>query len=149
MTPMRRPRTLAIAVFAVAIAITPLSAVTSGGHFEYRYPATGLFDWFGHTVAVDDRTGLIAGIGPAHPTALGSVANVAHSGNWLLVEWSAGGCDSHSRLRFEGVDVGYLIVVTSGGRRCSFLSLTSYALVLKLWSPVDAENVSLESRFDQ
>ncbi len=70
-----RSRTLAIAVIAIAVALTPLSAVTAGGHFEYRYPARDQFDWFGQTAVVDDRTGLVAGIGPAEPTAHGTVSN--------------------------------------------------------------------------
>ncbi len=144
---MRRPRLLAIAVLTLAVALTPLSAVTAGGQFEYRYPPMGdVGDWFGHTVVVEDFTGLVASIGPAKATLHGAVSNVGQSGNVLVVQWLAGGCETNSRLRFERFEAGYRIVVTTGGTRCSFLSLAGYSLVLNLWSPVDADSVSLESR---
>ncbi len=49
----------------------------------------------------------------------------------------------------NGSEVGYRIVVSTGGRRCAFLDLRGYALILKLWSPIYAENVSLDTEFDE
>lgn len=134
-------RAAVIAVFVLVIAVTPLSAITSGGHFEYRYPARGMFDPLGHRVTLDDRTRLAAGIGPAQPGGRDGVTNLAGSGNWLLVEWSAGGCDTTSSLLFERSGAGYQLTVTSGGRTCAFLSLMTYAIVVRLWSPIDASTV--------
>jgi hypothetical protein len=146
---VRRPRLLAIAVLTLAVALTPLSAVTAGSHFEYRYPPSGgRGGLFGHTVVVEDLTGLVAAIGPAHSAAQGTVSNVGGSGNLLVVQWLAGGCETGSRLRFEPFHEGYRIVVNTGGSRCSFLDLTGYALMMKLWLPVDAARISLESPYD-
>ncbi|MEO6350028.1 MAG: hypothetical protein ABIP53_05190 [Candidatus Limnocylindrales bacterium] len=145
---MRFSRPLAVALFVVAMAVTPLTAATSGGHFEYRYPARGAMDSFGHRVVVLDRTGMVAGIGPAGSEHAGRVSNIGNSGNWLGVNWSAGGCETDSRLVLVRVGVRYRIDVTSGGVGCGFLNLTGYSIVLKLWSPIDAATVEVVSRYD-
>jgi hypothetical protein len=141
-------RPTAVAVFVLAIAVTPLTATTSSGHFEYRFPPRDSMDWFGHSVEVDDRTGLIANIGPANLESREHVSNIGNSGNWLLVRWLAGGCEAFTRLVFQRVGAGYQIDVTSGGSRCPYLDLRGYSIVLKLWSPVDAATVEVHSRFD-
>jgi hypothetical protein len=145
---MRVLRPIAVALFVLAIAVTPLTAVTAEGHFEYRYPPRHAMDLFGHRIVVDDQTGMVAAIGPTGPDCCsGSVSNLGGSGNTLVVEWLAGGCDAYSQLVIRRSAVGYTIDITSGGRTCPYLDLRGYAILLKLWSPIDAASVDVVSEF--
>ncbi|MEO6350027.1 MAG: hypothetical protein ABIP53_05185 [Candidatus Limnocylindrales bacterium] len=138
---MRNPRTLAIAAFVLVIALTPLSVVTSAGHFEYRYAARFTSDsGVGHGVVVEDRTGLVAGIGPALPGVYEfSVVNPRGNRNAIVVTWPGGSCDTSSRLVLEGgVDTILIRFTTDASWGCVIGMGSSHAIVIKLWSPVDA-----------
>ena len=141
-------RTLAIAVFVVAVAVMPLGALLSGGVFETWLPGSGggMPSMPRVHVALQDHTGLVRAIAPARAdTGLEQVVNASHSRSILHVSWM-GGCGDHTTyLTFERTGDGFRIRKGTDRSDCAFLVGYTRTVGIALWAPVDASTVRFES----
>jgi hypothetical protein len=137
-------RPLLIALFVFLMAVTPLSAITSGGVFEiwlapdpYTPPVR---------VVLKDHTGLVKGLGSA-PSQAGVHELVSNRGSdltLLTVALEGSHCDYMTRLTLYRSGDGFVIRTQADGAWC-VSGLVVRELSISLWAPVDASLVVLES----
>ncbi len=119
-------------VLVLFVAVTPLSAVLSPGHFETDMRRDdGSFH-----VVLDDQTGLVAALAPGDGVSESSPRALHVQLDGACGEWDY-------QLRFYASDGGFTIdrQKTSGG--CNLLYLVSQDVVLALRAPVDPATVAI------
>jgi hypothetical protein len=135
-----------VASLVLLMAVTPLSAVLSGGGFETTL--AGRSGVGATRVILDDHTGLVRGIAPARPAPLkDGVSPVGTDGHTLLVQWLGGCKDPLTVLTFDRVDDRYTIVERTV-HRCTLLVGIARAITVSLWASIDASAVTFLSHHD-
>ncbi len=144
---MRFGRPLVIAAFVLVMAVTPLSAFTSGGTFETWLPGHG--DGYGRNptvrVLLEDHTGLVRAVGPGEAQRLDGPTNPGGNTRVVVVQWLGGCGDSLARLNLDRVGGGYLIEQRTDRSGCSLLIGFYRTVAISLWAPVDASIVEFVS----
>lgn len=142
-------RAAVIAVLVLLMALTPLSAVLSGGVFETWLPGSGR--GISHNplvrVVLEDRTGLVRTIGPGHYDGHldSDIVDPPGTQMTLIVNW-LGGCGDHiAYLTFESFGEGYRIQERTEAWGCGFDVGYSRTLAIGLWAPIDASTVQFVS----
>jgi hypothetical protein len=134
---MKGPRTLAIAAFAFAIAVTPLGSFLNGGVFETFMPAE-----YGRSpvrVLVHDHTGLVAATATYSSESVASVTRT--DARTLLVPWQV--CGGQADLTFARAKSGYVVISPSRAAGwCGFFSPSNNGVTaLSLRAPIDRATV--------
>lgn len=139
----RLARAVAAALLTLVIAVTPLSAFLSGGEFEAWLP--GRDGVIRTRVVFEDHTGLVRAIAPAYADRIADgVTGFGGDGRVLFVQWLGGCGDALTVLTFDPVDGGYRIVERTEDH-CTLMIGIGRAIVVSLWSPVDASTVGFVS----
>lgn len=128
-------RGIAIALFVLVMAITPLSAFTSGGFFE-----TWTSDGFGQSIRVtlNDHTGLVRAIAPRLSESASQDPRV------LTVDLVAGCGGYWANLDFRRLAEGYVVEHRVDRIGCPFLNLVGYGgVAITLWAPLDVSTVQV------
>ena len=143
---IRVARWVAVALFSVAVALTPLTATFSHSGFEAWFPRWGSFQQSRRSdrphVRLRDRTGLVITM---HAAGVEPEQNEPND-RLLVVSWLGGCSDQLIDMTFEAESDGYLISkreLTSNG--CPFLVGLSRTIVLRLRQPVDAASVQFDA----
>jgi hypothetical protein len=142
---VRLARGAVVTVMVLALAVTPLSAVLSAGHFETWLPS---WDMFGRTslqVTMDDQTGLVRAMTPAQSGELDRVINPGGNRSVLAVTWMGGCSDRLATLSFRATDTGFVLTERTLGWGCSLLIGLDRSVAIYLWSPIDAETVTFSA----
>lgn len=144
---MRLARAAVIAVLLLVTAVTPLSAFLSGGSFEtwvggaYERPLV--------RITLRDHTGLVRQFTRAGLDRAPDVSNPNGNQRVLLVSVWGGCADYWVHLDFRWTENGYVIRQHNHEFGCPFFALIGHGgVALTLWSPVDASDVRLDSRFN-
>lgn len=139
---MRFGRPFAVAAFVLVIAVTPLSAFTSGGIHEA---------WIGSQygrgpvrVVLGDRTGLVRAITTVSLDRTYPRLVNADDRRTLLLNWY-GRCSAYQlNLTFSPAPSGYTLAVEENSLTCSFFDPTKAGTIaITLWHPVDAATVQV------
>ena len=138
-------RGAAIALLAIAMAVTPLSVVLSAGRFETWLPAWDMQGRASAHVVLDDQTGMVRAVSPGRAGRLNSVANPGGDRNVLVATWGDSSCVRDALLGLRPSDGGYVLDQRTTARSCGFLDLRDYSVAIHLWSPVDASLVDFVS----
>jgi hypothetical protein len=140
----RLARAAAAALLVLVVAVTPLSAVLAERYeFEVWLPG-----WQGVApthVILEDHTQLVRAISPGQADFIDDgVSAYGNSRLALLVQW-LGGCDDPlTILSFDRIDAGYRLTERTN-HRCRFLVGIGRAVIVSLWSPIDAGQVEFRS----
>lgn len=136
-------RAALIAVLVLLMAVTPLSAVLSGGAFDV---------WLGNDgrgpvrVTLEDQTGLVRLVVGVSTGNLGGVSNPGGNQRLLSVNLVGGCGDYWIHLTFSRAAGGYRIDKRTDEFGCSFLNLEGHGtVVMSLLAPVDASTVQFRS----
>lgn len=139
----RFARTLIIGMFIFVIAVTPLSAFTSGGLFETWLIGDGHGYGSNPTVRVvlEDHTGMVRAIGPASAQRRDAAEDRAAKTNVVVVTWIGGCGDQTAHLTMDRAEDGYLIRERTDGWGCGLSIGYGRSVAITLWAPVRASAV--------
>jgi hypothetical protein len=146
----RLVRAAVAALLIGLMAVTPLSAVISPGHFELRLPTPDALSGNWHTVELDDHTGLVRGLRAYTESPDGvwedGVSNPGGvSSQLLVIRWS-GGCGAYqTNLVVDRTSDGYVVQERSFESNCPWLILKLWQVAVVLWVPVDARTMRFVS----
>jgi hypothetical protein len=127
------------------VAVTPLSAVLSGGRFETWLPTWDGFDHGSLHVALSDQTGMVRAISPGQSVERDQVVNPG-ANRYVLEVWWLGGCsDRDVQLSLFASPGGYTLTERTFGWGCPLLIGLGRSVAIHLWSPVDASMVDFVS----
>lgn len=138
-------RAAAVALMVLALAVTPLSVVLSGGRFETWVPT---WDGFAHGslhVTLSDQTGMVRAITPGRSNVLDEVVNPGANRYVLEVSWLGGCSDRDVQLNLFASPGGYTLTERTFGWGCSLMIGLGRSIAIQLWSPVDAATVTFKS----
>lgn len=138
---VRFARPFAVALFVLVMAVTPLSAITSGGVFEIWLP--GDEHVTPTRVALHDTTGLVRFISSAH-SAPNGVSNPNGDQRTLQVGWIGGCDDPRTTLTFTSGGPGYRLTEQTESHCWLMIGIWRSVTIL-LWAPVDASTVEFVS----
>lgn len=142
---MKFARATVVAVLILLMAVTPLSALISPGHFEFAYASRDALSGHRLTVELEDRTGLVRGFGPAFqlPGMFDGVSNQGDDESVLLVSWGHG-CGAYlTQFTFDRAPDGYIVRERTLESGCPYMILIGHAVAIRLWMPIDASTVSV------
>ena len=139
---MRRLGSVVVAgLLLVVIAVTPLSAFTSGGVFESKMPATG-YPWsMPVRVIVEDPTGTVLGIAAAQAWPPASRPD----DRLLAVSWLGGCRDQQIWLTLAPTTGGYRVIKRETDNGCGLLMGIPRTVVMVTRLPIDPVTVSFEA----
>jgi hypothetical protein len=138
-------RAAAVALLILVMAVTPLSAVLSAGHFEAWLPTWDGFDHTSLKVTLDDQTGMVRAITAARSGELDRVINPGDNRYVLVVSWLGGCSDRLATLSFRVSGAGFVLVERTMRWGCPLLIGLGRSVAIHLWSPVDASLVDYVS----
>jgi len=125
------------------MAVTPLTAFTSGGQFETWLIGEGRGYGSNPTVRVllEDHTGLVKAIGPGYSQRLNQGASPAKT-NVVVVSWFGGCGDFIAHLTMDRANDGYLIRERTHRLGCGLMIGYFRSVAITLWTPIDAAKVT-------
>ncbi len=142
---MKVARAVVLAVLILLMAVTPLSALISPGHFEVQFAERDRLSGHRVTVTLDDKTGLARGLSAWTDSRVGDGVAPSSDGRILVVNLT-GGCGTYLiELAFERASTGYVLRERTHESGCSFLILVGWTVAIHLWAPVDASTVEFVS----
>jgi hypothetical protein len=139
---MARTQTFAVGLFIVVMALTPLSAITSGGIHE-----TWIRSEYGRApvrVVLEDRTGLVRAIAAFTPDGPQPRLTNGDDARTLVLHWFDW-CPAYQlNVTFSSVGDRYRLRLAADVLFCSFYDLpSSGTIAIRLSHPVDAAAVDI------
>jgi len=133
---MRFARPLVVALFVLVMAVTPLSAITSGGIFETWLPGyySATHDRPRYRVVLADETGLVRALSPGQ--------SAKRSPTVFVATWFSCG---HSTLRLSRSKTGAVLKNETVEPVCWSWDVRTHSAALHLWAPVEITTVGFDS----
>jgi hypothetical protein len=126
----------------LALAVTPLSAVLSGGRFETWLPTWDGFDHGSLHVALSDQTGMVRAITPGRSDERDEVENPGGNRYVLEVGWLGGCSDRDVQLSLFASPSGYALTERTFRWGCPLDIGLGRSVAIHFWSPIDAATVT-------